>query len=113
MSRLPSRLRFAAAREQRCPSLQIEAADEIDQLESEIDRLTSELAEAKARAGSATASLPDGWVAVPVEPTQDMLRAMASVPVLDYQERLGIYRAMLSARPEFPPNGLPKESDNE
>lgn len=79
------------------------AADEIDRLESDIDRLTRELAEAKARAGSAAASLPDGWVAVPVEPTQRMKDCGWSTYLNDDSVKMGnIYRAMLSARPEFP-----------
>lgn len=79
-----------------------------DDFESEIDRLTRELAEAKARA------LPDGWVAVPVEPTLEMIDVWFSTSTLCPEHLRKKYRAMLSARPDFPPNGLPsKESGNE
>ena len=91
----------------------VETSLEVSQ--GEVHRLTRELAEAKARA------LPDGWAAVPVADkiTRKMVAAMMDV-VFSGREQLGdptmrsIYRAMLSARPECPPNGLPsKESGNE
>lgn len=90
--------------------------------QSEIDRLTRELAEretqlasirqlledAEARAGSANASLPDGWVAVPVEPTVVQLNAGVDADDLrtGFETVKVIYRAMLSARPD------PKESSD-
>lgn len=86
-------------------------------VKAETDRLTRELAEARARAGSATASLPDGWVAVPVEPTGGMVDsgffALLEAETDDngalmFSAAEVIYRAMLSARPEFP-----KESEHE
>lgn len=84
----------------------------------EVHRLTRELAEAKARAGFADASLPDGWVAVPVEPTGGMVEsgffALLEAETDDngalmFSVAEVIYRAMLSARPESPPNGLPSK----
>jgi hypothetical protein len=45
--------------------------------------------------------LPAGWVAVPVEPTQEMVSvAIARGSAGDYNE--GIWGAMLAARPEVP-----------
>lgn len=48
-------------------------------------------------------SLPDGWVAVPVEPTAEMIDAMRSDdwPSLSALECRSIYRAMLSARSDL------------
>lgn len=73
------------------------------------DRLTRELAEAKARA-----VIPDGWVAVPVEPTNEMVDAWCEFePGPDSrwtytarEDAKACYRAMLSARPD------PKGNDN-
>lgn len=94
----------------------------ISELLEKCDRLTRELAEAKARAGSAAASLPDGWVPVPVEPTGGMVEsgffALLEAETDDngalmFSVAEVIYRAMISARPKSPPNGLPsKESGN-
>ena len=77
-----------------------------------IRALKEELAEAKARA-----VIPDGWVAVPVDPPDDVLRDIAQAiqyPAV-YAERAHpaaietarrVYRAMLSARHD------PEESSN-
>jgi len=76
----------------------------------------SVLRAAKARAGSA--SLPDGWVPVPVEPTGGMVDsgffALLEAETDDngalmFSAAEVIYRAMLSARPESPPNCLPSK----
>jgi hypothetical protein len=52
--------------------------------------------------------LPDGWVAVPVEPTQEMREAAASFggrggySAQHGDEAVQTYRDMVSARPEVP-----------
>ena len=75
----------------------------------ERDRLTRELAEAKARA-----VIPDGWVAVPLEPTAEMISEVESASRIGaIWTAASAYRAMLSARPEFPPNGLPNKESGE
>jgi hypothetical protein len=89
---------------------------------SEIDRLTRELAERETQLASIrqlledaeARALPDGWVAVPVNPTAEMVDIWLYTATLCPDHFLKKYRAMLSARPELPPNGLPsKESGNE
>lgn len=83
--------------------------DRLIYLEEEVIRLARELAEAKARA-----VIPDGWVAVPENYTAEMRDAWDGAPVsedldIDFDRA---YRAMIAARPEYPPSGLPKESGN-
>ena len=82
----------------------------------ELQTMERELAEAKARA-----VIPDGWVAVPEIPTIEMLIASEGWREYDIPDHYpdavrpvyGGYLAMLAARPEFPPNGLPsKEPSN-
>jgi hypothetical protein len=83
----------------------------VQSLQLEIDRLTRELAERETQLASirqlledaeARAAIPDGWVAVPVEPTERMIQACGSRSVVP------CYKAMLSTRPE-----LPKDSNHE
>jgi len=77
-----------------------------------IESIRQILEDAEARAGSATVSLPDGWVAVPVEPTREMVRAMAGECAIEEGQKWldenahKEYRAMLSARPD------PEESNH-
>ena len=66
----------------------------ISELLEKCDRLTRELAEAKARA-----VIPDGWVAVPVEPTQAM-RDEGAIQKMSGATVGMIYRAMLYDRPD-------------
>ena len=85
---------------------------------AEIDRLTRELAEEKARA-----VIPDGWVALPVEPSMEILdkgwdiwgTELSSMQPnkLKIAAAMARYAALVkvasSARPEYPPNGLPNK----
>ena len=52
-----------------------------------------------------TRAIPEGWMLVPVEPTQDMIDAGAETmhPRLDYGKQAAVaYRLMISNAPEAP-----------
>lgn len=44
--------------------------------------------------------IPDGWVIVPVEPTEDMLAAAGSSVILSEPEAFAVYSNMLAAAPQ-------------
>ncbi|OWR25640.1 hypothetical protein CEE55_22425 [Stenotrophomonas pavanii] len=47
-------------------------------------------------------SVPDGFVLVPVEPTEKMQRAGAGITCTNVDEAWEVWHAMLAARPEVP-----------
>lgn len=79
-----------------------------NRLKSESECLTMLLAEARAEATTRPALESEGWVLVPVEPTEAMLSAMArhNADWLSdkgpYPRSRRVYSAMLSARPKAP-----------
>lgn len=81
---------------------------ELIERQSEIDRLTRELAEAKARAVRGQA---ESLLKVLVE-ALDSSFISSWQSTAGWQSQLDAAREWLSARPESPPNGLPKESGN-
>lgn len=69
-----------------------------------LDHAAAELAVLHGRCQRAALTPPEGYVLVPVEPTEDMLQAgyPRNERIDDTFDRLGAWADMLAARPEVP-----------
>ena len=99
---------YAGYMSMHCCEYAAHAIDSHDELVAENERLREELAAALCEK-QRTASIPDGWQLVPVEPTFDMQKSGSAFPIGDddlnlvdmsFEEIRCVYKAMLSAAPK-------------
>ena len=77
--------------------------DDVDELQRRFAELHTVMLGDMEGAECAAGPLPAGWVAVPVEPTQDMIECGFSRARYNdgLSTRVGVYRAMIAAAPKL------------
>lgn len=83
-----------------CREEMLQSAEPVERLGAEFEEVLAELIDSEMEPVSQRDELPEGWVAVPVEPTLDMVKAGAKAAKEGWLVP-GVYRAMLAAAPQL------------